>query len=171
MVETDLSLARRDSGLIVPDAQGKLVCADVARMFGADYKKRIVEKARAVGLRDEIQFFDEPMPHEGSQAVYLAQQFMGDHLVLVPVLQPHMKTSRHYHEAPMSNEVYAHISGESFIDVGDERLVLNEERDSIEVSLNVAHQVTTKENPSLTLIVMKNARLVPSGRLHVRDIK
>ena len=171
MVEIDLGFSRRDSGLItpIPTEQRKLVHADIVRMFGSDYRERIRDKARAFGLSDEIQFFDEPMPHVGSQALYLAQQFMGDHLVLVPVLRPHMRTSKHHHEIPMFNEVYSHVAGESFIDAGEKRFVLNKDQDLIEVPLNVSHQVTTKESPSLTLIIMRNARLVPSGRLHIKD--
>lgn len=168
MVETALGFPRRESGLIATTEQGKLVHVDIVGMFGSDYRERIVNKARAVGLSNEIQFFDKPMPHEGSQALYLVQQFMGDHLVLVPALGSYMRTSMHYHEAPMVMERYFHIAGESFVSVNGKKLPLNSEQNLIEVPLGIVHQVRTQANPSLTLIIMENARLVAPGRLHVK---
>lgn len=140
----------------------------VAEMFGVNYRKLVEDRARQLGIKEELQFFDFPKPHNGSQAVYLVEQLVGDHLILVPVLGPNMRTSRHYHEAPMVMERYFHIAGESFVSIGDKELPLNSERNLIEVPLGVIHQVRTQESPSLTLIIMENARLVAPGRLHVK---
>ena len=171
MVERNGGLIRSEpSGLLVPEKR-PLTNEDIARMFGPDYRKLIEKKAEQVGIGERLRFFDIPLPHNRSQAVYLAEQFVGDHLVLVPVLGPNMKTSRHSHVAPMVQERYFHIAGESFVKVGGEDLALNDEQNLIEVPLGVVHQVSTKEKSALTLIIMENALLVPSGRLHVEAIQ
>lgn len=146
----------------------QITSVHLAEMFGSDYKERIERKAAGIGIREKLVFFDSPHPHVGSQAVYLAEQFVGDHLILVPVLGPNMITSWHYHEAPMVMERYFHIAGESFVSVNGKKLPLNSEQNLIEVPLDVVHQVRTQENPSLTLIIMENARLVAPGRLHIK---
>lgn len=170
MVETDRGLNASASGLLITEI-GKLSSVDLAEMFGSDYVKRIEDKAVGVGICDRLVFFDPPKPHEGSQAVYVVEQFVGNDLILVAVLRPNMRTSKHRHEEPMLKERYLHIAGESFVSVNGDISALNQERDSIEVPLNVSHQVHTNGKPSLTLIVMENARLVPQGRLHIPEAK
>lgn len=155
--------------LVVPEKK-QLTNEDVIKMFGTDYKKLVQGKATQLGMSEQLRFFDSPLPHNGSQAVYLAEQFVGDHLILVSVLGPNMRTSRHYHEAPMVQERYFHIAGESFVNVDGKELPLNHEQNLIKVSLGVVHQARTQGNPALTLIIMENARLVSSGRLHIKDI-
>lgn len=167
MVEIDRRLSGSEfPKLVVPETK-KITNEDIGRMFGDNYRQLIERKAAQFGITG-LQFFDAPRPHDGSQAVYLVEQLVGDHLILVPVLEPNMRTSRHCHEAPMAVERYLHIAGESFVSIDDKELPLNSEQNLIEVPLGVFHQVRTQESPSLALIIMENARLVPPGRLHVK---
>lgn len=159
-------MVERDRGL---GKSEPLNLEDVAGMFGVNYRKLVEDRAKQVGIREKLQFFDAPRPHNGSQALYLAEELIGDNLVLVSVLQPHMQTSRHHHEPPMTTEKYFHILGESFANIGGYTFALNHRQDSIEVPLGTIHQVTTGENPALTLIIMERARLVTPGKLHIKD--
>lgn len=168
MVEVIRDHNKKEAGLFVPE-QKQLTSADIAEMFGPDYKKSILSKAEEVGIKEPLRFFDNSLPHNGSQAVYIVEQFVGDDWILVSVLEPYMKTSKHHHKAPMVKEKYLHIAGESFVAVDENVIALNEKNSHIEVSLNVNHQVTTRKSPALTLIVMENARLVPPGRLHIKN--
>lgn len=140
---------------------------DVVGMFGDNYRQLVEKKALQLGISG-LQFFDAPRPHNGSQALYLAEQLVGDDLVLVSVLRPHMQTSRHHHEPPMEREAYFHIAGESILTIDTTDLVLSDKQPLITVSLGASHQVKTGEIAALTLIVMENARLVSPGRLHVK---
>lgn len=170
MVEIDRRLSGSEfPKLVVPETR-KLTNEDIKGMFGVNYRKLIEDRASALGIDEQLRFFDAPLAHKNSEAVYVAEQYVEDHLILVPVLQLNMKTSRHHHEAPMVKEVYFHIAGESFVNVGEQKLVLNHDQDMIEVSLDISHQVKTQGNPSLTLIIMEKARLVPHGRLHIEDV-
>ena len=174
MVETDIGLHGSENGIFVTEKK-PLANENVALLFGSNYRELIEKKAEQLGIKEKLYFFDKPKPHEGSQAVYLVEQFIGDHLVLVPALEPGMETSRHHHASPMLKEMYFHIAGKSTVDIGEgEKLKsynLNEQNGLVEVSLDTVHQVKTSEAPSLTLIVMQNARLVPPGQLHIRHIK
>ncbi len=168
MVEADNSSRVRTSGLLVPD-QNKLSGVDLAEMFGNNYRRLVEAKAASVGIREKLIFFNSGKPHEGSQAIYIVEQFVGDDLVLVPVLRPNMETSKHHHEKPMLKERYFYIAGESFVRVNGDTLTLNEKQNSIDVPLNVSHQVYTRANPSLTLIIMEKALLVQQGKLHIPE--
>lgn len=149
----------------------KITSAHLAEMFGSDYRECIERKAAGFGIREKLVFFDSPKSHNGgSQALYIVEQYVGDDLILVSVLEPNKETSKHRHEAPMVQETYFHIDGESFVEVGEKKLVLNRNQGMIEVPLDISHQVRTQENPSLTLIIMKNARLVSPDRLHIQDV-
>lgn len=171
MVELDRGLFRAElSALFVPERK-QITHEGLAGMFGANYRQLIEDKATQLGINERLRFRDSPKPHDGSQALYIVEQFIDDDWVLVSVLGSNMETSKHHHEAPMIKEKYLHIAGESFVAVGSNVIALNEKNNSIEVPLDINHQVTTKENPALTLIVMENARLVPSGRLHIKDIQ
>lgn len=170
MVEADRGFSARASGLLTPEIKD-LRGIDLVEMFGSDYRKRIEDKAVEEGIRDRLVFFDPSKPHLSSQAVYVVEQFTGDDLILVAVLRPNMKTSKHHHEEPMLRERYLHIAGESFVSVNGDISTLNDKQNSIDVPLNVSHQVHTNGKPSLTLIVMENARLVPQGRLHIPEAK
>ncbi len=156
-------------GLLIPELKPAVTNLQVSEMFGSDYRERITRRAAEFGIDEPLRFFDSPKPHEGSQALYLAEQFAGDSLVLVSVLGRGMKTSKHHHEHPMGSEFYLHIAGESFISINGNTLALNNSQDRIEVPLRVSHQVEAKDSASLTLIIMKNARLVPPHRLHIKD--
>lgn len=159
----------RESGLVAPAERRILTNEELAGMFGINYRNLIERKAVELGIHDRLNFFDQPHPHEGSEAIYIVEQYVGDNWVLVPILRPNMRTSRHHHESPMGQERYFHIAGESFINVGGNQLALNHKQDIIAVPLNVIHQVTTEDKPALTMIVMEKARLVAPGKLHIRD--
>ncbi|GEM_PF-3843883 len=146
----------------------RLTNEDLVGMFGANYKQLIEHKAVQLGINERLQFFDSAKPHDGSQAVYIVEQFVGNDWILASVLEPNMETSKHHHRAPMIREKYLHIAGESFVSLDGKEFPLNSEQNLIEVPLDIIHQVRTQENPSLTLIIMENARLVAPGKLHVK---
>ena len=176
MLEVHRVVDIQGSKLLVPKKEqlGKpLTNEDVAEMFGANYRQLIEDKARRLGILGRLNFFDTPTPHDGSQAMYLVEQFVGDDLILVPVLQKGMQTSQHYHVEPMLKEIYFHIAGGSTVHVGADEtpFPLNEKYPVREIPLGLSHQVKAPECPALTLIVMENARLVPPGRLHVKHLK
>lgn len=162
-------MVEQNEGLVMPEKK-QLTNEDIIEFFGANYRQLIEDKAVGLGINAKLNFFDSPLPHEGSQAVYLVEQLVEDHLILVPVLGPNMRTSRHHHESPMVQEIYFYIVGESFIKVGKEEHLLNRERPRIDVPLDAVHQVRTEEKPALTLIIMEKARLVPPDRLHIKDV-
>ncbi len=172
MVEINEGFGKSEpSRLLLSESRQFVTNEEVAKLFGHNYQKLVEDKAEQLGIKEKLQFFDVPMPHNGSQAVYLAEQFRGNDLVLVPVLRRGMVTSRHHHEPPMGKEIYYHIAGESVVYLGTEAspLILNEQQSRIEIPLGVIHQVKAPEKPALTLIVMENARLVSPGRLHVKN--
>lgn len=173
MVEIDTGFSKsKDSGLLVPDRK-QITNEDIALMFGDNYRELVEAKARKLGILGRLNFFDTPIPHDGSQAVYLVEQFEGDDLILVPVLQKGMKTSQHHHVEPMRKESYFHIAGESVVHVGTEEnpQPLNDIHPVREIPLGLIHQVRAPNGPTLTLIIMEKARLVPPGQLHIKHTK
>ncbi len=167
MGEIDNGFRRSEPSMLLVSERRQLTNEHVATMFGHDYQKLVKDKAAEFGISD-LQFFDSPQPHEGSQAVYLVEQFVGDDLVLVAVLEEKQETSKHLHVGPMKKERYVHVKGRSTVFMNGQKHPLDEENGLIDVLIDVFHQVKTEESPSLTVIIMENARLVAPGRLHVK---
>lgn len=140
---------------------------EIAKSFGEKYKKLVMACLKGLGVDlPEEQVFCEPHPHLNSDAIYIADFYTGNDRVLVSYLRPNSHTSPHHHEKPIIEEYYScagllYLNGEQ---VPPEGLIIwpsGRRRKS-------RHQATTGENGALTVIRMKNARLVPPERQHIR---
>ena len=139
-------------------------------LHGINYKKLIGDKIIELGILPSDQgliFFDSPKPHKGSEALYLVEQPVGNDLILVSFLEPHRKTSKHFHISPLRKEKYYSLAGAAVLMLGDQILELNSKQYYREVPLHVGHQVRTEKDFALTLIVMEDGRLVSPDKLHI----
>lgn len=137
----------------------------------ADHKQLIAEKIARLDIplsESELEFLEPPNRHNGSDAVYFLEQFIGDDWVLASHLEPDNKTSRHKHVEPMGTEQYYWLAGKAILNVEGEDMPLDSEYNFRAVSLGKSHQLRTENSFALTLIVMKNARSVPPEKRHVR---
>lgn len=135
-----------------------------------NYKELIVRKISElefVLLDSELKLFESPNPHNGSEAAYLLEQFMGEDWVLASHLEPKRKTSKHKHINPMGTEQYYWLAGEAILNIEGEDLLLDSKHDFRAVPLDTFHQLRTEDSFVLTLIVMKNAKSVPAEKRHV----
>ena len=159
---------RRESGLAVPN-NGKVTSEDIAAMFGIDLRERVLAKLRAFNfLPDgrELTFFGKGQAHNGSQARYFVEERVAEHMVYVSFLGPNSQTSIHKHDEPIF-ESYFWLGGESFLRRDNDIHRLAQGQEVIRISSGSVHQLTTRENASLALIVMENAAHVPADKLHI----
>lgn len=159
---------RRESGLIALN-NGHVISEDIARMFKIDLRERVVGRLRAFGfLPDghELTFFGKGQEHNGSQALYFVEEAVAGHMVYVSFLGPNSQTTVHTHDEPLF-ENYLWLAGESFLRRDNNIHKLGRGQEVIRVSPGSVHQLTTRGEASLALIVMENAALVPADRLHI----
>lgn len=139
--------------------------------LGNDPEGIILTLLRDVGLVDEEKvptIHIPPLPHRGSEALYLAEYYYGNDKVFVSFLLPYSETSSHFHEDPMF-EWYFPISGGLYLrnsshDNDEGKLVVMR---GTRVGPYFNHQAVTKEQTAITLIVLRNALLVPESRHHI----
>lgn len=159
---------RRESGLIAP-RNGEVTSEEVGAMFGLDLRGEVVDRLRAFDLLPDghkLTFFEKGQEHKGSQALYLVEESVGEHMVYVSFLGPNSKTTVHIHDEPLS-ETYVWLGGESFLRRDNDIHNLRQGQEVVRVSPRSVHQLTTRQHPSLALIVLENAGLVPADRLHI----
>ncbi len=157
MVESDLRFYRRE-----------VANEEIARIFNTDYKRvvsRILGELKLLQADDTLDFFDKPRGHEGSQALYLLEEMVGKDMILVSYLGPNGKTTLHKHQEPIK-EKYFQLAGSSHLRLDEDFHELRK-GSFLTVPSNVPHQLTTKDNSSLVLIVMENAISVPRDKLHI----
>lgn len=132
---------------------------DLSELEGGHYPDFVlVHKAPVV--------HNPPLRHEGSDARYLIDYYEGDDRIMVSHLPPNSRTSLHHHpDSPVPLvETYFCLAG-SFL--------LRDEELSIKPKGHIVlprrfHQVTTKDEAALILIVMKDARFYPEDQQHLR---
>lgn len=169
MVEGDQSFPGKNLGPLAPIHEQTNNHKDLIHLPG-NYKELIVRKIVELDIvlpESELNILEDPKSHNGSEALYLLEQFIDGDLVLVSFLGPNRKTSKHLHRDPMGTEQYYSLAGEAILTVGKEELVLDRQYNFRVVPLDTAHQLRTRDNFALTLIVMKNAELVPAENLHI----
>lgn len=161
-----------ESGLILGRQQvfepRQISAPDIKKIFGLDYKKVVADVLGNLGLLPDghaLNFFKTPIEHKGSKARYFLEELIGPNKMYVSFLDSNGKTTRHKHQDPI-RETYLQLAGSSFLRIDDDFRELRA-GSALTVLSDVPHQLTTREDPSLTLIVMKNAALVPADRLHI----
>lgn len=100
-----------------------------------------------------------PQRHEGSRARYLFDFYQEDNRILVSIMGSHKRTSRHFHIEPIW-ETYEVLRGELYIN----GILIPSE--GLTIPPGVFHQAETRGQYALTLIVMRDARLVPEAQQH-----
>ena len=139
---------------------------EIRKIFNIDYKRLVADTLSRVLLDSRaLSFFASPKEHKGSQALYLAEEMVGEDMVFVSYLCPNGKTTIHKHQEPVM-EKYFQLAGSSYLRLGSDlhELVVDS---VLTVPSDVPHQLTTRDSPSLVLIVMENAISVPRDKLHV----
>lgn len=149
----------------------KAAIAYLESEFGVEYPTFFLSLLTELGFVDEMSLptiHVPPLPHRGSDALYLAEYSHKDDMVFLSILLPHSKTSFHYHEDPMYEE-YHPISGSGYLrntrqkGDGGRLIPMSEER----VGPFLEHQVVTREESAVMLILLRNARLVSRDRHHI----
>ena len=100
---------------------------------------------------------------KGSEAHYLVDYYAGFDRVLVSYLPPHSKTSEHEHNMPLIEE-YHPLRGEFNLN-GE---VLPSE--GLLILPGFKHRGNTGDPDALTLIIMRNAAIIPEQNQHIQSI-
>lgn len=171
---------RQSAQLGLPDQSGaneellakqEAAIAYLESEFGVEYPTFFLTLLRQVGLVDETSLptiHVPPLPHRGSDALYLAEYYYGNDMVFLSVLPPHSETSSHHHEDPMYEE-YHPLSGAGYLrnshhkDDGGKLVPMSGER----VGPFLEHQLVTRGEGAIMLILLRNARLVSRDRHHI----
>lgn len=159
---------RRESGVIASNNE-HVTSGDIDTLFGIDFKERVINRLKAFGFlpdNHQLAFFDVGRAHKGSQALYFTEEQIEGHMVYVSFLKPNSQTTVHMHHEPIF-ENYIWLGGASFLRRDNETHKLGQGQEVIRVSPGKVHQLTTRDEASLALIVMENAGLVPADKLHV----
>ena len=141
---------------------GRLYDRALKRILGETYQAELIEllrQRRFITDGSLPQLLLPPDRHERSRARYLFDFYQENDRILVPIMGPHKRTTRHFHIEPIW-ETYEVLRGELYIDgipIPSEGLTIPPE---------VFHQAETRERYALTLIVMRDARLVPQDQQH-----
>lgn len=162
MIENELQFNRRE-----------ITSEEIVKIFSVDYRGLVADILSRVLLSAShaLSFFDSPKEHKGSQALYLAEEMVGKDMIFVSYLGPNGKTTIHKHQEPI-REKYFQLAGSSYLRLGNDFHELKG-GSALTVPSDVPHQLTTRENSSLVLIVMENAISVPRDKLHtpVEEVK
>ncbi len=132
------------------------------RILGESYQDELIGVLRRRGFIDNgsvPQLFLPPDRHELSKARYLFDFYHGDDRILVPVMGPWRRTSKHLHKEPII-ERYETLRGEFYL---NDALIPSE---GLTILPGITHQGETRSEYAITLIVMENARLVPEDQQH-----
>lgn len=155
MIESELQLGKRE-----------ITSEEIGKTFSIDYKKLVTDTLRRVITGNHsLSFFESSKGHEGSQALYLAEEMVGKDMVFVSYLGPNGRTTIHKHQEPI-RENYFQLAGFSRLLLGNSFHDLKA-GSALTVPSDVFHQLITGNSPSLVLIVMENAISVPRDKLHI----
>jgi len=164
MLERDLGL----KDLRTPEAR-ELTSLDIQEIFEIDYRQLvedILNKADIFQTRGQLTFFHIPKRHKGSEAYYLVEEMLnGGHIVYLSYLKPDSKTTVHKHPDSIT-ESYFQLAGSSFLKLDNNFLELRQGY-ALTVLQDAPHQLITRDAPSLTFIIMRNAGLVQPEKLHI----
>ncbi len=142
---------------------------DIAALFGPNYRRLIWKCLAENNLLSENgtlpPTFVTLNNHDGSEARYLFDYDIerpdGKHRVLCSVLPSHANSSRHQHPFP---EDYYILAGRVYLEGKPI------DQGSYRVAPWKFHQMSTKEEPALVVIVMRNAAVIPRELQHIRPI-
>lgn len=157
MLEKELQLFRRE-----------ITSEEIGNIFDTDYKRvvsNMLSRLHLLQVDHTLNFFDRPKEHKGSQALYLAEEMVGKDMILVSYLGPNGKTTIHKHQEPI-REKYFQLAGSSHLRLGNDFHKLSE-GSFLTVPSDIPHQLSTRDNSSLVLIVMENAISVHADKLHI----
>ncbi|MBI4092102.1 MAG: hypothetical protein HY427_02775 [Candidatus Levybacteria bacterium] len=140
----------------------KLYDEALKRILGETYETELTELLRQRRFVTDArlpQLFLPPQRHKGSDALYLYDFYQENDRILVPIMWPYKRTTQHFHIEPIF-ETYEVLRGELYLNgvlipPGGQRVHPGE-----------FHQTETRGRHALTLIVMKDARLVPEAQQH-----
>lgn len=131
---------------------------------GENYENRFVDSLRSnrwITNGTTPQLLLPPDRHEGSEARYLFDFPSGEDQILLQVLRPGGKTSRHYHMSPVLEE-YLPFSGNFYLNG-----VAVPPR-GITILAGHIHQGEAKDGWSATFIKMKNVKGIPRHLWHIK---
>lgn len=138
------------------------------RILGETYQEELIELFRQRGFITDGCLPSLCLPadrHEGSNARYLFDFYHRDDRILVPIMGPWKKTTQHFHRSPII-ETYEILKGKLYLSLnGSSSILIPPE--GLTVSAGDVHQAETRDQYALTLIVMKNAKLVPHDQQHI----
>lgn len=137
---------------------------DPDRLIGEcieSYLLRYLRKAGLATKETESRIFSDPLTHEGSDALYYADYYIGKNRILVGGMPAFSKSTRHYHRDPLVEE-YRQIAGQLY--VNREPIPPN----GLIVRPFTGHQASTLSSPALTLIIMHNAGIFPEDSQHIK---
>lgn len=165
-IERGICLSEKD---IQPDVkERKISRVDVVKRFGFDYEEVVVERLKYwnnLPAGHRLSFFDIAESHQGSSGLYLLEEIVGDSWVFVQAMFENGVSTKHMHKERVI-ELYDPLAGESFLTVNGKEHRLNAGI-PLEVFPRQIHQLKTRKNPSLNLLVMKNSAHIPRNKLHI----
>lgn len=150
------------------DIQSNITKGDIVEKFGFDYEQVVLERLRywdKLPGGHELNFFNVAEFHKGSSGLYLLEEIVGDSWVFVQAMFEKGISTRHKHGENVI-ELYDPLAGESFLTVNGKEYKLNAGM-PFEVFPDQVHQLITRKNPSLNLLIMKNSSHIPRHKLHI----
>lgn len=146
----------------------KITKKDIIKEFGFNYEQVVTDNLKKGSMLPEghmLNFFSIAKIHEGSSGLYLLEEIVGNNWIFVQAMLKRGVSTKHKHGENVA-ELYYPLAGESFlfIDKEEKRLEVGM---PIEVFPGQVHQLTTRENPCLNLLIMKNSAKIPREKLHI----
>lgn len=165
-IESGVCLPEKDIQLGVVGE--KISRDDIVNTFGIDYELVVVERLRHWGKLPQnrkLNFFDIAGSHKGSSGLYLLEEIVGDSWIFVQAMLNDGISTKHMHGEHVI-ELYDPLAGESFLTVDGKEHELRIGM-PFEVFPGQTHQLITRKNPSLNLLVMENSAHIPRNKLHI----
>ena len=142
---------------------GRLYDEALKRILGEMYETKLIELLRQRRFVTDgylPQLFLPPQRHKGSDALYLYDFYQENDRILVSIMEAHKRASLHFHRKPIW-ETYEVLTGELYLN----GILIPPE--GLTVPPGLPHQAETKGQHALTLIVMRDARLILQDQHHV----
>ena len=163
-IESFFYLSKKD---IQPGIK-EITKSDIVKKFGFDYESVVIDRLNRLNKLPEnhkLNFFDTAKSHIGSSGLYLLEEKVGDSWIFVQAMFGNGISTKHKHGENVL-ELYDPLAGESFLTVDGKEHKLGVGV-PFEVLPGQIHQLTTRENSSLNLLVMKNSAHIPRNKLHI----
>lgn len=154
----------RSHSEIQSNLKGEFRGIDPSEHLNGDLKDRLLEFLIKTGFASDDVYshiYNPPKTHEGSQAYYYADYYLGEHRILLGLMPLNSFSTTHYHESPIIEE-YHPLAGQLYLNgepIPKEGLIINP---------YMVHQASAREIPAVTLLVMRNAGKVPEHLQHIR---